>query len=202
MDLILIRHAQSKGNKASIVQGQTDEGLSDFGMEQANKLSNYFNPKDINAIYSSDLDRAVQTAEPTAKKLNLKITKDPDLREAHFGIWEGLTFEEVKTKYQTEYSTWHADYFVRPEWFESFESHFSRTKKAIQKILLNHHQNDTVAVFTHGGNLKTQIGFFNKLNGAELIAMKNVNCSLMLLKFDSTTEYEKGQLVYYNKQVI
>ena len=73
MDVILIRHAQSKGNASSIVQGQTDKGLSELGKEQARQLSEHFNPFDITAIYSSDLERAFQTATPTAKKLKLEI---------------------------------------------------------------------------------------------------------------------------------
>ena len=102
MKIILIRHAQSKGNEAGVVQGQTDEGLSELGKTQAKLFATYLEGE-FSAIYSSDLERAIQTAEPIAKKLNLQITTDSNLREAHFGIWEGLTYEEVKTKYQEQF---------------------------------------------------------------------------------------------------
>lgn len=202
MQLILIRHAQSKGNEANIVQGQTDEGLSNLGIAQAKKLSEYFQAGDITAIYSSDLGRAMQTAEPTAKKLGLKITTDDKLREAHFGIWEGLTFNEVKEKFSDEYTKWHRNYFIRPQWFESYESHRSRIQKAMENILLKNKADSKVAIFTHGGSIKTQLGHFKNLSGENLTEYKTMNCSLTLISFNPTIKYEDGKLVYYNKEVI
>ena len=202
MELFLIRHGQSKGNEANIVQGQTDEGLSDLGNKQAQRLSEYFNKGDITAIYSSDTGRAVQTAKPTANKLNIKIITDTDLREASFGIWEGLTYDEVKNKYLEEYNAWHKNYFKRPTWFESFESHQSRIRKAIQKILLENDSNSKVAIFTHGGSIKTQVGYFKKLSGEELTKFTTLNCSVTSIKFNPTTTYENGKLIYYNNDLI
>lgn len=202
MQLILIRHAQSKGNKENIVQGQTDEGLSNLGKEQAKELQEYFQSGDITAIYSSDLGRAIQTAMPTAQKLNLEIKTDADLREAHFGIWEELTYNEVKEKYSEEYTKWHKNYYVRPHWFESFESHKKRVKRAIEKILVENSYTSKVAVFTHGGSIKTQIGFFRNLSGEELASFTNANCSLTLISFNPSVKYADGKLIYYNKDVI
>lgn len=202
MEIILIRHAQSKGNKENVVQGQTDEGLSDLGKIQAEALANFFQKGDFTVIYSSDLGRAEQTAIPTAKKFGLKIFKDPDLREAHFGIWEGLTYDEVKEKYSKEYTAWHQNYHVRPHWFESFELHQNRTKKAINNVISCHRNNERIAIFTHGGSIKTQVAFFNNLSGEELVEFRTKNCSLTTIKFNSSLKYEDGQLIYYNKEVI
>ncbi len=202
MELILIRHAQSKGNKENIVQGQTDEGLSDLGKEQALELSEYFQLDDFTAIYSSDLGRAVQTATPTAKKLNLQIKTDPDLREAHFGIWEGLTYNEVKEKFPDEYNAWHKNYYIRPPWFESFELHQKRIQRAIEKILLENDYDSKVAIFTHGGSIKTQVGYLKKLSGEELTLFTNSNCCLTLIEYNTSVKYEHGKLIYYNKDVV
>ncbi len=202
MQLILIRHGQSKGNSTNTVQGHLDEGLSELGKEQAKQISEHFKVRDLNAIYSSDLGRAVQTAEPLAKKLELDIKTDKDLREADFGIWEGLTYDEVKEKFPQEYSDWHKNYYIRPSWFESFDLHFKRVRRAIEKILKAHSLNDSVAIFTHGGSIKTQVGYFNKLTGEELTKFTNLNCSLTLLKFNPSKVYDHGKLIYYNKSVI
>lgn len=202
MELLLIRHGQSKGNANDIVQGHLDEGLSGLGLEQAAKLSNYFNTGDLTAIYSSDLGRAKQTAEPTSKKLGLKINLDPDLREAGFGIWEGMTFAEVKEKYKDEYSKWHENYYVRPSWFEGFDIHQNRVKKALERILASHKENERIAVFCHGGSIKTQVGFFKKLDGIELTKISISNCSLTCITFNSSTKYEDGKLTYHSKDVI
>ena len=201
MEIILIRHAQSKGNKQNIVQGHSDQGLSDLGKEQANQFAKSFN-KDINAIYSSDTGRAVETATPLAEKLGLKIHTDSELREANFGKWEGLTYDEVKKLYPLEYESWHKNYHIRPEWFESFESHFLRIKSAISKVLANHNLNDRIAIFTHGGSIKTQIGHFNNLSGEELTNFTNSNCSMTLLRFNPSKDYEHGKTVYYNRDII
>ena len=201
MEIFLIRHAQSKGNKESIVQGHLDNGLADLGKEQARQLAKCFD-KNINAIYSSDLGRAVETATPLAEKLNLKIDLDPDLREANFGIWEGLTYNDIKERFPSEYNAWHKNYHVRPPWFESFESHFVRIKSAIAKILTLHNLNDRIVVFTHGGSIKTQIGHFKKMHGEDLTTFTNTNCSLALIKFNPLKSYEHGEMVYYNKDII
>lgn len=201
MEIILIRHAQSKGNKQNIVQGHSDKGLSDLGKEQANQFVKSFN-ENITAIYSSDTGRAVETATPFAEKLGLEIYTDQDLREADFGKWEGLTYDEVRHLYPTEYENWHKNYHLRPEWFESFESHLLRVKSAISKILTKHNLNDKIAVFTHGGSIKTQIGHFNKLSGEDLTDFTNSNCSLTLLRFNPSKDYEHGKIVYYNRDII
>lgn len=202
MEIILIRHAQSKGNETSTVQGQTDTGLSEAGKEQAKELAKYFNPNDLHAIYSSDLTRAVETTRPLTEKLQIEIIIDPDLREAHFGKWEGMTYESVKEKYPKEYSAWHKDYYIRPPWFESFESHQKRTRRAIKTILNKHNSRDKIAIFTHGGNIKTQVGFFRKLRGEDLTQFTTSNCSLTLLRFNLNRKYEDGKLIYYNKDII
>ena len=202
MEIILIRHAQSKGNKTNTVQGHTDFGLSELGKEQARQLSKYFNIGDISVIYSSDLGRALETARPLAEKLKINIETDSDLREADFGIWEGLTYDEVKERYSKEHAAWHKNYYVRPPWFESFELHQKRVRRAVEKLLRIHNLNERVAVFTHGGSIKTQLGYFKKLTGEELAGFTTANCSLTLIKFNPTKKYESGNLIYYNKEVI
>ena len=202
MQIILIRHGQSKGNSTNTVQGHLDEGLSKLGEKQPRELSEHFKVGDLNAIYSSDLGRAFQTAEPMAQKLGLAIETEQDLREADFGLWEGLTYNEVKEKYPTEYFAWHKNYYIRPPWFESFDSHSKRIRRSMEKILKKHNLSDSIAVLTHGGSIKTQIGYFNKLNGEELAGFTNSNCSLTLIKFNPLKEYDHGKLIYYNKCVI
>lgn len=202
MQIILIRHAESKANKQNIVQGQTDRGLSEDGEKQSHKLSEALANYNISAVYSSDLGRAIQTAMPTASKLKVDIQTDPDLREADFGIWEGMTYEEVKEKYPTEYNAWLKNYFVRPHWFESYDLHLHRTRSAIERIIGKHTSNDVISVFTHGGNIKTQLGYFGNLSGKELADIRTKNCSLTAIDFNSSLNYKDGKLVYFNKEVI
>lgn len=202
MEIFLIRHGQSLGNASGTVQGHSCQGLSPLGFNQSEALSETLKDLEISSIYSSDIGRALQTAKPTIDKLGLEVKIDPDLREAEFGIWEGMTYQGVKEKFPKEYNAWYEDYFIRPHWFESYNSHFNRIKSAIEKILSAEKSNSKVLVFTHGGSIKTQLGFFKKFSGKELVEFRTKNCSLTLLKFEDSNLYDAGEMIYFNKQVL
>src|SRR5437868_12364336 len=101
--LYLIRHGQSAGNAEGRFGGHGPTPLSRLGEEQANKTAKVLAKEHISAIYSSDLHRAVQTAEPLAKLLNVPINTSPAFRERHVGVLEGLTFDESRHKFPDDY---------------------------------------------------------------------------------------------------
>ncbi len=101
--LYLIRHGQSAGNAEGRFGGHGPTPLSDLGRDQAERTANLLAKEGINAIYSSDLLRAVQTAEPLAKMLDLPINTSPAFRERHVGVLEGLTFDESKERFPRDY---------------------------------------------------------------------------------------------------
>jgi len=101
--LYLIRHGQSAGNAEGRFGGHGPTPLSDLGVQQAEKTAKVLAKEGINVIYSSDLVRAVQTAEPLAKLLGLKVNASDAFRERHVGVLEGLTFDESKQAYPKDY---------------------------------------------------------------------------------------------------
>jgi broad specificity phosphatase PhoE len=101
--LYLIRHGQSAGNAEGRFGGHGPTPLSDLGVRQAEKTAKLLAKEGINAIYSSDLHRAVQTAEPLAKMLNLEVNASEAFRERHVGVLEGLTFDESKAQHPDDY---------------------------------------------------------------------------------------------------
>jgi broad specificity phosphatase PhoE len=101
--LYLIRHGQSAGNAEGRFGGHGPTPLSDLGRDQAERTAKLLAKEGINAIYSSDLLRAVQTAEPLAKMLDLPINKSPAFRERNVGVLEGLTFDESKERFPRDY---------------------------------------------------------------------------------------------------
>src|SRR4028119_462374 len=101
--LYLIRHGQSAGNAAGRFGGHSPTPLSELGFEQAKHTAQALTKEKIQAVYSSDLLRAVQTAEPLAKSLNLPIIKTSAFRERHVGVLEGLTFDESKAAFPKDY---------------------------------------------------------------------------------------------------
>ncbi len=97
--LILLRHGQSMANLLGIGAGQLNYALSELGHEQAGLAADYLVAHEtIDVIYSSDLQRAYDTARPTAERLGLPIIRDSSLREIDSGDWAGLTPEERKKR--------------------------------------------------------------------------------------------------------
>ncbi len=101
--LYLIRHGQSAGNAEGRFGGHGPTPLSDLGREQAEKTAKTLAKEGINFIYSSDLLRAVQTAEPLAKLLGAPVNISEAFRERHVGVLEGLTFDESKSAFPNDY---------------------------------------------------------------------------------------------------
>ena len=93
--LVLIRHGQTEWNKSGRYQGQSDVKLSEEGLAQARCLAEHFPVAHLDAVYASDLSRAMMTAEIVAEKFNLEVRPEPAFRELSFGDWEGLTYEEI-----------------------------------------------------------------------------------------------------------
>jgi len=95
IDLVVVRHGETDWNRVRRLQGHTDIALNDAGIEQASRLAAALAGESIGAIHSSDLARALATAGPVAAALGVPVVRDARLRERHYGILEGHTFEEI-----------------------------------------------------------------------------------------------------------
>jgi probable phosphoglycerate mutase len=102
----IVRHGQTNWNLEGKTQGHGDSSLTELGRMQAKNLSEKMSKFNIDLIYSSDLGRAVETAQIIGKKLNLDVIKTPLLREMGFGVWEGLVHEKIKENYLDIFTTW------------------------------------------------------------------------------------------------
>lgn len=151
--LCVVRHGETAWNAEHRVQGQLDVPLNAIGLAQAQAAAKVLSQQKFDAIYSSDLTRARQTARPTATLLSLEILLEKDLRERHYGIFERLTYAEVKTRYPEDYARFHArdpEYAFRTG--ESLKDFSARSIAVISKIA-NEHAGKSILVFTHGGVL-------------------------------------------------
>lgn len=98
MRLIIARHGETIENKQRIMQGQMPGNLSELGFEQARLLGKYLVSQAIDLIYSSDLNRAVQTTEQiTVQNLNIPLVFKPIIRERHFGELQGKPVGDITT---------------------------------------------------------------------------------------------------------
>lgn len=151
--LCIVRHGETAWNAEHRVQGQLDVPLNAIGQAQAMAASKVLSREKFDAIYSSDLSRARQTAQPTANLLSLNVLLEKDLRERHYGIFERLTYAEVKTRYPEDYARFEArdpEYAFRTG--ESLKDFSARSIAVISKIA-KAHAGGSILVFTHGGVL-------------------------------------------------
>ena len=153
--IICVRHGQTEWNVLGRYQGQTDIALSPLGIEQAEKLAAHFPVDKVEAVYSSDLVRAMTTARCVADRFGLTVEPRPELRELNFGDWEGLTYDEIVAKWPDALNNFfqHPDVLEIPHG-ESFPKLRERALDAVEKIVACH-PNQTVAVFAHGAILRT-----------------------------------------------
>ena len=149
--LYLIRHGQSAGNAEGRFGGHSATPLSELGLYQAELTAQALAKEKIGAIYSSDLLRAVQTAEPLAKIINQEIITTDDFRERHVGVLEGLTFDEAKDQYPKDYYALvnrKISHVITNG--ESYRQLLNRTTRAIRKIL-REHRGQKIVIYSHTG---------------------------------------------------
>ena len=94
-ELVLIRHGETDWNRELRWQGQTDVPLNPAGMRQARAAAESLRGTNLEAIYTSDLQRARQTAEAVAAATGAHVRQDRRLREIALGAWEGMSFDEI-----------------------------------------------------------------------------------------------------------
>ena len=166
--LWIIRHGETVWNAEGRVQGQTDVPLSEVGFAQSQAIARVLVPpvrssgeSGFAAIYSSDLLRARQTADPVARKLGLPMRLDPALRERHYGMFETLTYAEVRERYPEDYARFRMkdpEYDFRGG--EGLRAFFERCMACLTGIAARH-VGDEILIFTHGGVL--EMAFRNAL---------------------------------------
>jgi probable phosphoglycerate mutase len=161
--LCIVRHGETAWNAEHRVQGQLDIPLNRIGLTQAQAVGRALKDERFDAIYSSDLVRARQTADPIASFLSLKMLLDRDLRERHYGIFERLTYAEVQTRFPEDYARFAArdpEYAFRTG--ESLKDFSARSIAVVSKIV-KQYEGRNILVFTHGGVLDKLYRFITGL---------------------------------------
>ena len=149
----IVRHGQSEGNALRKFLGHTDLGLTELGHKQGKKTAEYLKDKGIDAIYSSDLVRAYDTAKYLGDMLGIEPVKSQNLREIFAGEWEGRALTEIIDLYEN-YQIWLNDFGkVRCDGGESTLELQQRIEKELIRIA---EENDgkTVMIATHAGAIR------------------------------------------------
>lgn len=151
--ICLIRHGETEWNAERRIQGQIDVGLNATGRRQAAAAGRWLAPARIAALYSSDLVRARTTAEAIGAAVGLVPVLAPELRERRYGVFEGLTYAEARTRYPDVYAAFegrNADYAF--ENGESLAAMYARVTGKLRELAAAH-AGQVIAVVVHGGVL-------------------------------------------------
>ncbi len=154
MQLYLVRHGQTDWNLQHRFQGQADVPLNKTGEDQVQKIAQRLSKIKIDAIYSSDLRRTVQTADRIASYHEVNCVTDLRWRELSFGAWEGLTYDEIKAKEPELLEKWQTDPLnaAAPSG-ETLQQLAMRVDSALEDLRADH-EDQTVLLTVHGGTIQ------------------------------------------------
>lgn len=151
--VVLVRHGQTVWNAQTRIQGHTDIPLDDHGRWQAARVARALAHDGLEAVYSSDLSRARETAEAIAAACGLQVQVDVGLRERGFGVFEGLTFDEIEQRWPEHSRRWRArEPGYGPEGGEALEPFYERCVQTAQRLAAAH-AGGHIALVAHGGVL-------------------------------------------------
>lgn len=149
--VLAIRHGETAWNRDHRIQGFLDIALNDAGLAQAQRLAEALADETIDAVYSSDLQRAHATALPLARRRGIEVRTDTGLRERSFGRFEGRTFVELEALYPEDTLRWRRrDPDFGPAGGERLVDFNERCIAAIAR-LAERHRGGCIAVVSHGG---------------------------------------------------
>jgi alpha-ribazole phosphatase len=148
--LYVVRHAETEANTQKRYLGHTDSPLTPLGVRQVEELAGRLAEVGLDAVFASDLPRALATAYPLANRAKLPVHRDARLRELNFGRIEGMTYAEAMDAYGQEVRQWYNDIELgAPPGGESLADLRERVFSFLSELAELPYR--TVALVTHGG---------------------------------------------------
>lgn len=151
--VIVVRHGETQWNKVGRQQGHLDSPLTELGRKQAHAIADALADEPFDVLYSSNLGRALTTAQIIAERTGHDVVVDPALRERHLGVFQGLDWQQIQQQYPAAYEAFQTgdpDYVI-PDG-ESTRQRFNRTLAAIDRIV-ERHVGQRIVIVAHGGIL-------------------------------------------------
>lgn len=197
LEITLVRHGQSESNVAGRWQGHGDSQLSAHGRDQAMSLAARFAREGARFDHwvASDLARAHDTALASGGRLGARVRVEPKWREIDVGRWEGLTRDEVATRYPEDVEQLHQGPHVRFGGGESWVDLALRSKAALETLKASMRPGERAVVFTHGGVVAALVTALFDIPLRRPRALGNVtNTGVTTLRFEDGV----ARLVRYN----
>jgi broad specificity phosphatase PhoE len=163
-EIVLIRHAET--DLAGKFCGHSDPDLNAAGEQRLRSLVEEVAPLGIRRIYSSDLRRASRTAAAIGERIRRTVEFRRGLREIHFGLWEGLSWEEVEMQYPHEAESWMREFPTRSAPQGETYADFTARVEAEFNLLIRENEGIVCAAVTHRGVLEYALTRFFGLSEA------------------------------------
>jgi broad specificity phosphatase PhoE len=151
----MVRHGETDWNRDNRFQGHADPPLNDVGRVQAHELADRLAREPFDAVYSSPLRRAHETAAILVSALDMNVRTDDALREVDVGSWSGLTRTEVEARFPVGYGRW-LEYGHGWEDGETYEELGRRVVSCLRQIA-DAHPGGRVLAVTHGGPIRSAL---------------------------------------------
>ena len=150
--ILLARHGESDWNHAGRWQGHADRPLTDLGLGQARELAERLASTELDAVYSSDLERARETAAIVAEPHDLRVRELRGLREVNVGSWSGLTRAEAEERFPDAYRRW----LDGGEGWDDGETYEQLSERVVGSVfeIATRHPADRVLLVAHGGSIR------------------------------------------------
>ena len=205
MELYIVRHGKTYWNEERKIQGWADINLTEEGREVAVLSAEGMKDIHFDAIYSSPLKRANDTAHILRGDRTLPIIVDERIKEIGFGVLEGADFMKIRGDKTSKFASFFEkpEDYVAPEGGESFEVVSERAAEFMAEIIEKHKDDERVMVVAHGAVNKAMMRYVrkNEINDFWLGSLQK-NCGVTIVKCENGTfdVIEDNQLFYDEKQ--
>lgn len=150
MKLFVVRHGETEWNKEEIFRGHIDVPLNENGRLQAKLAAQRLRDQKIQAIYTSPLSRAEETARAIGKVHDITPLREPAFTDLNFGQWQGLSHHQVRASYPELYRQWkNTPHLVTFPRGENLAAVSQRAMSALWEITARHEEDESIAIVTH-----------------------------------------------------
>lgn len=168
INLYIVRHPEVENALLKVFNGSLDVDLSKNGLEQAQKLKEFFRDKEIKKIFSSPLKRCLKTASIIKEAIDCTLIVDERLKERNFGVFESLSWQAIEKKYPIEAENFLKDPFnFKIKNGESFFDVYNRVKSFLEEFDFSEH----TLIVAHGGVNRVMIKHFLGLKNEKILSI-------------------------------
>lgn len=177
--IIFLRHGQAANNVERVLSGRTPGvPLTEEGLRQAGQAAEFLSEMDISAVYSSPMQRALETAEVVAKRISLDVTTDDRLIELDMGKFTGMPYDQIFSAHGNVFLKFYAgELEIAHNGVETFAEVKKRVLGMVDRVL-NHHADKNVVLVTHMDPIKAMLSTVVDLSPRNLFELVLANASL------------------------